>query len=66
LCAQLPFEPGKPGCIIANTHKGNGVSFMRDQAGWHHRVPSADEFARALAELGEPAAHTGAQYDAAV
>jgi transketolase len=50
---QLPFEWGKPNCIIAHTHKGQGVSFMRDKPAWHHRVPSADEFAQALAELGE-------------
>jgi transketolase len=50
---QLPFEWGRPNCIIAHTHKGQGVSFMRDRPAWHHRVPSADEYARALDELGE-------------
>ena len=38
--AALPFEPGRPNCLIAHTHKGQGVSFMRDQAGWHHRIPT--------------------------
>jgi transketolase len=51
LFGQLPFEPGRPNCVIANTHKGQGVSFMRDQAGWHHRVPKDDELRIALAEL---------------
>ncbi len=51
--ARLPFEPGKPSCIIAHTHKGQGVSFMRDKAAWHHRVPNAEELALALAELEE-------------
>ena len=48
---HLPLEAGKPTCIIAHTHKGKGVSFMEDQAGWHHRVPSEQELAQALAEL---------------
>lgn len=42
----------KPLVIIADTHKGQGVSFMRDQAGWHHGVPNAEQYAQALKELG--------------
>jgi transketolase len=49
---RLPFEPGKPNCVIAHTHKGQGVSFMRDRASWHHHVPTDDELAAALEELG--------------
>jgi transketolase len=49
--AQVPFEPGKPNCIIANTHKGQGVSFMQDNVAWHHKVPNAAEYAAALKEL---------------
>ena len=49
----LPFQTGKPNCIIAHTHKGEGVSFMRDNAAWHHRVPSKDELVVALQELSE-------------
>jgi len=48
---RLPLEGGKPTCIIAHTHKGKGVSFMENQVGWHHRVPSEHELAQALAEL---------------
>lgn len=48
---QLPFQTGQPNCIIANTHKGQGVSFMRDLAAWHHRVPNDQEYALALGEL---------------
>lgn len=48
---QTPFEAGKPNCVIAHTHKGQGVSFMLDKAVWHHRVPSDAELAAALAEL---------------
>jgi len=41
----------RPLAIIAHTHKGQGVSFMRDQARWHHGVPDEEQFARAMAEL---------------
>lgn len=52
---DVPFEPGKPSCLIARTRKGRGVSFMEDRAEWHHRVPTESELAVALAELGEDA-----------
>lgn len=42
---------GKPTVIIAHTTKGKGVSFMENIAGWHHRVPTDEEYARAMAEL---------------
>lgn len=44
---------GKPTVIIANTIKGCGISFMENQAGWHHRVPSAEEYEQAIKELEE-------------
>jgi transketolase len=50
---SLPFERDRPNCIIAHTHKGQGVSFIRDQVGWHHRVPTQVEMTKALFELGE-------------
>jgi transketolase len=46
-----PVERGRPGCVIAHTHKGHPVSFISDQVGWHHHVPTADEYERAEAEL---------------
>jgi len=46
-----PAEAGKPTCVIANTIKGKGVSFMENVAKWHHGVPSAAELKQALAEL---------------
>ena len=42
---------GKPTIIVANTVKGCGVSFMENQAGWHHRVPTAEEYEKGMAEL---------------
>ncbi len=53
--SRVPFEPGKPNCVIANTHKGKGISFMEDKVGWHHRVPTSEELATALKELEEVA-----------
>lgn len=44
---------GKPTVIIANTTKGCGVSFMENQAGWHHRVPTDEEYAQAIKELDQ-------------
>jgi transketolase len=46
-----PAETGKPTCVIANTVKGRGVSFMEDVAKWHHGVPSEAELIQALSEL---------------
>jgi transketolase len=42
---------GKPTVIIADTTKGNGVSFMENNAAWHHKIASAEEYAKALEEL---------------
>lgn len=41
----------RPSCIIANTTKGCGVSFMENQVGWHHRVPTEAEYRQAMQEL---------------
>ena len=42
---------GKPTLILADTVKGKGVSFMENRAEWHHRVPTAEEYERAMAQL---------------
>jgi transketolase len=42
---------GKPVAIIAHTVKGAGVSFIAGNNEWHGKAPSADECAKALAEL---------------
>ena len=47
---------GRPVAIIANTIKGRGLSFAEGQYLWHVKIPTAEEYAVALAELGEPAA----------
>lgn len=52
---SVPFEAGRPSCLIARTLKGRGVSFIEDKVAWHHKVPSRDEVAAALVELQDPA-----------
>jgi transketolase len=47
----LPFEPGKPSCLIAHTIKGKGVSFAENQPAWHHGVPTEEQLAAAALEL---------------
>lgn len=44
-------HPGKPRCVIANTIKGKGVSFMEDRVEWHHKVPTPEQVELALKEL---------------
>lgn len=41
----------KPKCIIANTIKGKGISFMENTVLWHYRSPQGDEYKAALHEL---------------
>jgi len=47
----IPFEEGRPSCVIAHTVKGKGVSFMENELLWHYRSPQEEEFEAALAEL---------------
>ncbi len=51
LLNRAPVEAGKPTCVIANTIKGRGVSFMENKPEWHHGVPTAEQLAAAKAEL---------------
>ncbi len=54
LCSTLEsidYSGEKPTVLIAKTTKGKGVSFMENNAKWHHGVPKDDEYATALAEL---------------
>ena len=44
-------QTSKPVAIIANTTKGKGVSFMENNAGWHGKAPSKEDYDRAMAEL---------------
>jgi len=42
---------GKPTIIVCSTHKGKGVSFMEDQAGWHGAAPNQEQRDKAVMEI---------------
>ncbi len=44
-------EKNKPTCVIANTTKGKGVSFMENSVAWHYKSPNNSELITALAEI---------------
>jgi len=44
-------KDGKPTCIVANTIKGKGVSFMENNPEWHGVAPKPEQVAAAVAEL---------------
>lgn len=50
--ARVPFEPGRPSCIVAHTVKGKGVGYMEDKLLWHYRAPLGELLDEALLELG--------------
>jgi transketolase len=47
----LPRDGNRPNVVIARTVKGKGVSFIENQTGWHHHVPTAAEYEQAMAEV---------------
>ena len=42
---------GAPTCIVAETLKGKGVSYMENQVGWHGKAPNDEQYEQAMAEL---------------
>ena len=46
---------GTPVCIVAETVKGKGVSYMEDRFEWHGKCPSEDQYECALREIEEEA-----------
>ena len=50
---NVPFQAGRPSCIVAHTVKGKGISFMENKLLWHYRAPTGDLMVQALAELEE-------------
>lgn len=42
---------GKPKCIFGHTVKGNGISFMENECGWHGVAPNEEQYAQAMKEL---------------
>ncbi len=49
--AEAKACKGAPTAVVMNTHKGRGVSFMEDQAGWHGAAPKKEQYEVAVAEL---------------
>ncbi len=41
----------QPVCIVAETVKGKGVSYMENAVGWHGKAPNDEQFEQAMAEL---------------
>ena len=50
--AKTRDTKGKPTCIIANTVKGKGVSYMENVCEWHGTAPNDEQCTIALKELG--------------
>ena len=50
-CSNIDIPQNKPLCVIANTTKGKGVSFMENNVLWHYRSPQGDEYKAAMLEL---------------
>lgn len=48
----LSLSSDKPRCIVANTTKGKGVSFMENNNLWHYRNVAQSDYELALVELG--------------
>lgn len=45
-------EAGKPHCIVSNTIKGKGVSYMENSLDWHGTAPKGEQLEIARKELG--------------
>ena len=43
---------GRPLCIIANTIKGKGISFMENEPKWHNNVLTEELYNQAVSEIG--------------
>lgn len=50
---------GKPTLVVANTTKGLGSPVMENKAGWHHHVPSPEEYEQIMKDLKEREAAAG-------
>ena len=51
LALESSKSSDKPTAIIANTTKGKGVSFMENNAAWHGKAPSQEDYEKAMMEL---------------
>lgn len=51
--AKAKTIKNKPTCIIAETIKGKGISFMEGQVGWHGKAPNEEQYNLAMQELNK-------------
>ena len=43
----------QPKCIVCNTVKGKGVSFMENVPSWHGTAPDDEQYKQAMSEIEE-------------
>ena len=48
---EAKHTKGQPTVLIANTVKGCGSAVMENKAGWHHHVPSQEEYEQILSDF---------------
>ena len=48
---EAKHTKGQPTVLIANTVKGCGSDVMENKAGWHHHVPSQEEYEQILSDF---------------
>jgi transketolase len=48
---SIDYSNGKPHLIVSRTTKGFGVSLMENILKWHHGVPTAEEYQKAIEEI---------------
>jgi len=51
LVSALQFQDSKPVCVVADTIKGKGVSFMEGDKSWHHSVLTEEQYLQARREV---------------
>lgn len=51
LAVALDKASDKPVCVIADTIKGKGVSFMEGQKEWHHHTLTEEQYKQAIEEV---------------
>lgn len=54
---------GKPTAVIAHTVKGRGISYMENNASWHHGVMTEEQYRQAVEDLRTRAEALGMTLD---
>ncbi len=47
----IATKNSKPNCVVFDTIKGKGVSFLEGHGIWHYKIPDKDEYKRIMEEL---------------